>query len=98
MMKKTCTYLGLRYSENRTKYDLAFVAGKYFTFSYSAVFFMVDGHILYLWNMDYQFPELSKYSCPGQETTNLRDVQTRIFAQMPKMSQKVCGSVNPSNC
>lgn len=31
-MKVTCRYLGLRYSQNRTKYDLAFVSGKYFTF------------------------------------------------------------------
>lgn len=55
---------------------------------------MVDGHILYLWNMDYKFPELSNYSCPGQETTPLRDVKIRIFAQMPKISRKVCGRVN----
>lgn len=98
MMKVTCRYLGLRYSENRTKYDLAFFSGQYFTFFYSAIFFMVDSHILYLWNMDYKFPQLYNYSCPGQETTPLRDVQIRIFVQLPKISQKICGSVNPSNC
>lgn len=50
---------------------------------------LVGSHILYLWNMDYKFPELSNCSCPGQETTPLRDVQRRIFAPMPKISQKV---------
>lgn len=98
MMKEMCRCLGPRYSENGTKYSLAFVSGKYFTFFYCAGFFMVDGHILYLWNMEYKLPELSNYFCPGQESTPLSDVQVRIFAQMPKISQKVCGSVNLSSC
>lgn len=98
MMKVICSYLGLRYSENGTKYGLAFVSGKYFTFFYHAGFFMVDGHILYLWNMDYKLLELSNYFCPGQERTPLSDVQIRIFAQMSKISQKVCGTVNLSSC
>lgn len=47
---------------------------------------MVYGHIVYAWNTDYKFPDLSNYSCPGQQTTPLRDVQIRIFAQIPKVS------------
>jgi len=71
--------------KHRRKYFLAFVSA-IFTFFYCVVSFMVYGHIVYTWSMHYRFPELSNYSYPRQETTPLRDVQIRIFTQMPKVS------------
>lgn len=82
-MKMPSRNLELRYSG--TKYDVVFVLA-IFIFLYSVVLFRVYGHIVYAWNMDYKFPELPNYSCPGQETTPSRDVQMRIFAQMTKVS------------
>lgn len=88
-MKVPSMNLGPRYTGNITNTEqnmILLLSYQYLPFLYSVVFLIVYGHIVYAWNMDYKFPELSNYSYLRQETTPLRDVQIRIFAQMPKAS------------